>query len=182
MEAQLDINAYYFLLSERLGFRHWNENDLELALGLWGDFEVTKLIDARGRLTSSQIHERLMQEICFEEAYSVQYWPIFLLLNGDHVGCCGLRPYDIEKKIYEVGFHIRSIYWGFGYATEAAQAVMQYAFDSLNASALFAGHNPNNKTSRYLLEKLGFHYTHDELYPPTGLYHPSYLMKSEEYR
>jgi [ribosomal protein S5]-alanine N-acetyltransferase len=29
---------------------------------------------------------------------------------------------------------------------------------------------------RQLLAKLGFHYTHDEFYPPTGLQHPSYLL------
>ncbi len=27
---------------------------------------------------------------------------------------------------------------------------------------------------------LGFRYTHDELYPPTGLLHPSYLLKRSE--
>ena len=30
-----------------------------------------------------------------------------------------------------------------------------------------------------MLHRLGFRYTHDELYPPTGLNHPSYLLKRE---
>jgi hypothetical protein len=42
--------------------------------------------------------------------------------------------------------------------------------------ALFAGHNPANQASRELLARLGFRYTHDELYPPTGLMHPSYRL------
>ncbi|HUV51221.1 MAG TPA: GNAT family protein, partial [Anaerolineae bacterium] len=46
---------------------------------------------------------------------------------------------------------------------------------------LFAGHNPKNEASRHLLEKLGFRYSHDEYYAPTGLNHPSYMMTADEY-
>jgi [ribosomal protein S5]-alanine N-acetyltransferase len=59
--------------------------------------------------------------------------------------------------------------------------VMRYAFHPLGVKALFAGHNPGNAASRRVLEKLGFRYTHDEYYPPTGLDHPSYLLTSEEF-
>jgi len=59
--------------------------------------------------------------------------------------------------------------------------MIKYAFNTLEANALFAGHNPKNEVSRHLLELLGFRYTHDEYYPPTGLNHPSYLLKANEY-
>lgn len=95
-----------------------------------------------------------------------------------HLGCCGLRPYRLEDGIYELGFHLRPEHWGQGYATEAARAVIDHAFDTLHARALFAGHHPGNVASRRLLEKLGFRYTHDEFYAPTGLEHPSYLLES----
>ena len=39
-----------------------------------------------------------------------------------------------------------------------------------------------NIASVQLLKKLGFTYAHDEFYPPTGLYHPSYLMTDHDYR
>ncbi len=55
-----------------------------------------------------------------------------------------------------------------------------YAFGTLGASALFAGHNPANEASRRLLIKLGFPYTHDEFYAPTGMDHPSYLLTAED--
>ncbi|UCD78536.1 MAG: GNAT family N-acetyltransferase [Desulfobacterales bacterium] len=171
----------YFLCTERLGFRRWRQSDLDLARGLWGDPRVTELIDARGQLSENQVKERLAQEIATAESYDVQYWPIFLLSNDSHVGCCGLRPYDMSRRIYEIGFHIRSEYWQHGFACEAARAVMEYAFKRQGAAGLFAGHNPKNVTSRYLLEKLGFRYTHDEYYAPTGLDHPSYLMTADEF-
>jgi hypothetical protein len=40
--------------------------------------------------------------------HRVQYWPVFLLSNAEHVGCAGLRPYKAEQKIYELGFHMRA--------------------------------------------------------------------------
>ena len=169
----------YFLRTERLGFRSWSEADLELAMGLWGDAEVSKLIG--GPFSRHQVQERLSREIADLRSYGVQYWPIFLLSNGEHVGCCGLRPYQIDQRVYEIGVHIRSAYWGQGYAPEAARAVIEYAFDKVGATALFAGHNPANETSRRLLTRLGFHYTHDEFYPPTGLYHPSYIFPADAF-
>ena len=169
----------YFIKTDRLGFRRWCEEDIEIALILWGDYEVTKLIDARGKLSENQVRERLAKEIVTEKEYGVQYWPIFLLKNNEHIGCCGLRPYDLSRQIYEIGFHIRSNFWRHGYASEAAQAVIHYAFGTLKAKSLFAGHNPRNEYSRHLLKKLGFQYTHDEFYPPTGLNHPSYLLNMD---
>lgn len=171
----------YFLETNRLGFRKWSVNDIDLALGLWGDFQVTKLFDGRGPLSRKQVQNRLDSEIKMFKEHAVQYWPIFNLETEKHVGCAGLRPYDFAKNILEIGFHIRSTYWRKGYAMEAAKEVMRYAFEDKNVSALFAGHNPDNIASQNLLIKLGFQYTLDELYEPTGLLHPSYLLSKELY-
>ena len=172
----------YLFTTRRLGFRAWSEDDLDLALGLWGDPEVTRLIDARGKLSEGQVRARLSQEISTAESHGVQYWPIFLLENHEHVGCCGLRPYNEPGGIGELGVHIGSRHWGQGYATEAARAVMAHAFEKLGGTGLFAGHNPKNQASRHILGNLGFRYTHDELYEPTGLEHPCYLLTAEQYR
>ena len=172
----------YFLKSNRLAFRPWCEDDLDIARELWGDYEVTRYFDARGKWSNDEVCERLTKEIRTAKEHGVQYWPIFLLETKGHVGCCGLRPYNLSDGICEIGFHIRSGQWRRGYAREAAFAIIEYAFDTLNVYALFAGHNPNNTASQHLLRKLGFHYTHDEYYPPTGLNHPSYALTAHEYR
>jgi RimJ/RimL family protein N-acetyltransferase len=175
------MNQPYFMRTARLGFRCWRPDDLDLALGLWGDIQVMRFIEARGKLSKEQVQERLTSEIANQKEHGVQYWPVFLLETNQHVGCCGLRPYDPSGRIYEIGFHVRSEYWRRGYAYEAATAVMRHAFEKLNAGGLFAGHNPQNEASRHLLTKLGFRYTHDEYYPPTGLDHPSYLLTAGDY-
>lgn len=51
---------------------------------------------------------------------------------------------------------------------------------SQGIAALIAGHHPENHASRRTLQRLGFRYTHDELYPPTGQMEPCYLLKIEE--
>ncbi len=148
-----------------------------MAIGLWGDPEVTRLIDARPKLSDEDVKQLLEKQIAIEREHRIQYWPMFLLEDGEHVGCCGIRPYDPPQRIYELGVHIRSIYWRRGLAEEATSTVIEYAFQKLGAAALFAGHNPNNNASRRLLEKLGFQHTHNDLYLPTGLEHPSYTLR-----
>jgi [ribosomal protein S5]-alanine N-acetyltransferase len=144
-------------------------------MALWGDAEVTRLIG--GPFSSRQVEEKLRQEIEWGETRRVQYWPIFLLATDQHVGCAGLRPYKPEAGILELGFHLRRGFWGQGLAQEAARGVIRHAFGALGAKGLFAGHHPENVGSRGVLEKLGFRYTHDQFYPPTGLMHPAYLLE-----
>ncbi len=161
--------------SERIGFSKWQADDIELAKTLWGNDKVTKYICANGRFSENDIIDRLNLELQNDAAYGLQYWPMFNLATEIFIGCCGLRPY--KDKILEIGFHLRPEFWRKGYAIEAANTVIGYAFSHFRAEALFAGHNPQNLASQKVLFKLGFTYVGDEFYAPTGLYHPSYILK-----
>ena len=136
---------------------------------------MTRFICANGQFSAKDIAIRLKKEIENDMQYQVQYWPIFDLKSNELIGCCGLRPY--KENQYEIGFHLRPKFWGMGYALEAANAVIEYAFSVLHTEALFAGHNPKNMASKKLLYKLGFKYVGEEFYEPTGLYHPIYTFK-----
>ena len=164
----------YFLTGPRLGFSRWTPEDLPLAVALWGDPEVARLIG--GPFSPEQIQEKLRQEIAWQASHKIQYWPIFLLATDEHVGCAGLRPYQAAGPVHELGFHLRPAFWGKGLAEEAARAVIAHAFQTLHVAGLFAGHHPENAASQRILLKLGFRYTHDDLYPPTGLLHPCYSL------
>ncbi len=175
------IMKEFFLTTERLGFSVWNENDIFYALELWGNPEVTKFIVAGGTMLKEDVQQRLKKEIETFNNVNIQYWPIYFKETHENVGCCGVRPYDCEKNILEMGVHIKEQHWGIGIAQEACSKVIEYCFNTLKVKALFAGHNPKNISSAGLLKKLGFTYTHDEFYPPTGLYHPSYLLTKQDY-
>jgi RimJ/RimL family protein N-acetyltransferase len=171
---------YYFLTSSRLGFRLWGKDDTALATALWGDCQVLRFIDSRDALTSAEAEQRLCSEISTQQEHKVQYWPIFLLATGQHVGCCGLHARDIPAGEANFGVHLRPEFWGSGLAMEAGKAVIGYAFGTLGMKKVFAGHNPENSASRAMLKKLGFVYLEDEFYAPTCLMHPLYVMTAED--
>ena len=70
------------------------------------------------------------------------------------VGAAGLgrRP---DGEI-ELGYWIARPFWGLGYATEAAEAVVAMARDTLRLKRLIAGHFIDNPASGRVLEKIGF--------------------------
>ena len=165
------------LKTNRIIFTVWRTENMKDAFELYGDIEVTRYIDARVELSDDLITSRVDNEIKIYSNHGVQYFPMYNIENGNFIGCCGLKPYNLKEGIYELGFHIVRKEWGKGYATESAKAMIQYARDVMNAKALFAGHNPKNTASKILLNKLGFKYSHDEHYEATGLMHHSYFLE-----
>jgi RimJ/RimL family protein N-acetyltransferase len=72
----------------------------------------------------------------------------------------------------ELGYWIARAHWGLGYATEAAQAVVNIARDGLRLPRLSAGHFTDNPASGRVLEKIGFR--------PTGIVAPRYSAGRRE--
>jgi len=138
----------------RLGFRQGSLT-IQFSLSIYGEMPTFARF-LGGPFSEEQIQNRLAREIANRHAHRVQYWPLFLLADGDFVGCCGLRPRQPEEKIFELGFHLLRAYWTKGLCEESAHPVISHAFESLAASALFAGHHPKNFTTQKALGKLGF--------------------------
>lgn len=168
----------YFLASERLRFRCWTETDLPLATALWQDPEVTHFLG--GIFTLEAVRARLSVEMERQHALGVQYWPIFHRGTGEHVGCAGLRPFHgpiPEERVYEVGVHIARRFWSGRFGEEAARAVIDYGFRTVQARALTAGHHPRNRFSEALIRRLGFDRTHEAPWGEQGLLHPFYRLE-----
>jgi [ribosomal protein S5]-alanine N-acetyltransferase len=162
--------------TERLIFRRWSEVDFDLARSLWRNAEVMHYLG--GPMSDEKLKARVLREIENDARYGFEYWPIFLREGDAHVGVCGLKPYRPEERQYEIGFQILPQFWRRGYAYEAARAVVDFAFRTMNADALFAGHHPDNGASRALLERLGFECIGTHFFEPTGLDHPWYRLRS----
>lgn len=73
------------------------------------------------------------------------------------VGGIGLHP-DAEHSRAELGYWIGVPYWGNGFATEAARAVVDYGFQQLRWRRIFAGHFGNNPSSGNVLRKIGMNH------------------------
>ena len=170
------MGSEYFLISDRLGFRAWREEDWPLAMELWADARVTGLFG--GPYTAEKVQARLKREMALQREFGMQYWPVFMLAGGKHVGVCGLRPWRVEERVPELGYHLRPEFWGQGLAVEAGRAAIEYGFRRLGARAIFAAHHPENATSRKVLLKLGFRFTGDEVFPETGILEPTYRLEA----
>jgi [ribosomal protein S5]-alanine N-acetyltransferase len=84
----------------RLAFRTWRDDNLPLALALFGDPRVTALVG--GPFDTAHTTARLAADIAMQREHGYQYWPLFLH-DGTHVGCCGLKPHPGDVPI-ELGF------------------------------------------------------------------------------
>jgi RimJ/RimL family protein N-acetyltransferase len=155
----------------RVEFRAWRDDDLPLALALWGDPQVSALVG--GPFDRDLVAARLATELANQRAHGVAYWPV--VVDGVDAGCCGLKPRDPAIRRLELGFYLRPAYWRQGLAVEAGASVVAHAFGALAMASLIACHHPDNHGSRATILKLGFTYAHHELYPPTGLQHPAYV-------
>lgn len=74
--------------------------------------------------------------------------------TGELVGAIGLRV-QAEHLRAELGYWIGKPYWKNGYCTEAAFAVVRWAFDVLGLERIFAMHFSRNPPSGRVLQKLG---------------------------
>lgn len=70
------------------------------------------------------------------------------------LGAVGLEL-ELPHRRAELGYWIGVPYWGNGYATEAARAVVRYGFDGLNLNRIHAAHFSHNPASAQVLRKIG---------------------------
>ncbi|MGC2697241.1 MAG: GNAT family N-acetyltransferase [Candidatus Angelobacter sp.] len=83
-------------------------------------------------------------------------WAMLLKKSNELIGDCGCVLQEVEgKNEIEVGYHVRRNLWGKGYATEAAQACMDYAFAKLGAQRVISMIRPENVQSRRVAERTG---------------------------
>ena len=87
---------------------------------------------------------------------------LLITCDGEPIGACGLA--QLEGPAPDLGYWLGAPYWGNGYATEAARALIDHAFTALGCQALQAGARVTNPASRRVLEKCGFQWTGVGLY------------------
>ena len=72
------------------------------------------------------------------------------------LGTCALHSLHAASRRAELGYALGRPYWGAGYMHEALQALVTYAFETLDLHRLEADIDPRNQASAKALARLGF--------------------------
>ena len=145
----------FVLETKRLTLRQPTLADVEAIAGIVGDKRVSinlrrvphpyTLDDASDFVTAATGRETVFLVETAREA----------------VGLVGLS-WEVEG-LPELGYCFGIDHWGKGYATEAAQSVIDFGFENFSIERMTSGSRVVNKASRHVLEKCGFNWTGVEL-------------------
>ena len=80
---------------------------------------------------------------------------VLLRESGALIGSCGVRRKPDDDTEADIGFELSPEQWGRGYATEAATAMMDFAFGELGLRRLSSWCIAENAASARVLEKIG---------------------------
>jgi len=88
--------------------------------------------------------------------YSFGLWAVVLKERGAMIGQCGLTMQSYNGgKVLEIGYLLQKEYWHQGYASEAAIACKDYAFDKLQAEEVYSIIRDTNIPSQNVARRNG---------------------------
>lgn len=145
----------------RLLIRPWQfPQDLTAAWEIYSDPKVMAFIRPPV-LTQTELAKQFAerQQHYDQRNNGTGRWALVERATGQPIGTILLAELpDAQGAVtadYEVGWHLRRASWGQGYATEAARWAMQYGFQSLQLSQIYAVTRPDNQRSIRVTQRLG---------------------------
>jgi len=144
--------------TERLVARQLSFQDLSALTEILSDPEVMKY-SVRG--VCDEGATRKFIDWCLEcySSYGIGPWALLEKTSGDLIGFCGVGPElvgDIEE--INLGYRLARKFWNQGFATEAVNGVMSYAFDQKHCESVVVIIEPEHTASIRVIEKAGFGY------------------------
>lgn len=139
--------------TERLLLRRWKDEDAALVAPIYAKPQVMAFIP--GGVWSADRTARAiarMRELESEQGFG--FYPIVSKRLGTIIGHCGLGHLEATPEI-EVAYILDSPYWGQGYASEAARAMIAHAFSRLQIARIVAVAFPENVGSIGVMRAIG---------------------------
>jgi RimJ/RimL family protein N-acetyltransferase len=143
------------LRTPRLLLREWRDEDIDLFAADLATAEVTAMLPPLpDRASCAAWIERMRTH---NETHGFAYWAVELPEEAPLIGAIGLTRVnfaDAFGEAVEIGWRLARPYWGKGYATEAARAVIEDGFHRLGIAEIVAFTVPMNQRSRAVMERL----------------------------
>ncbi|HEX9963607.1 MAG TPA: GNAT family N-acetyltransferase [Allosphingosinicella sp.] len=142
----------------RLLLRDWREEDIEPFIRHLNVEPVMRWLGGV-RTREQQIGSVRERFMLWQETLGFTFWAVERRSDGELLGFCGLKMADdpdspVEGE-YEIGWRLREDAWGQGYAREAAEASLDYAFGTLGVERVVALTVEGNSPSWGLMIRLG---------------------------
>ncbi len=144
-----------WLETERLILRPMLATDIDALLLIFTDPKV--MASFGGELFNREQMERWLQRnLDHQNQFGYGLFSVILKESGELIGDCGLEQLEVEGvQTAELGYDFRSDYWNQGFATEAAVAVRDYAFEVLQLPQLISLIRVGVLASKRVAEKVG---------------------------
>jgi 3-dehydroquinate dehydratase/shikimate dehydrogenase len=161
--------------TERLILRQWQNQDLEPFALMNGDPRVMEFFPSTlSKKESDDLAKRITDKIR-EQSWGL--WAVSIPQIAEFIGFIGLAKPTFEAHFtpaVEIGWRLGFDYWGKGYATEGAKAVLKYGFEKLLLNEIVSFTSVQNMRSRKVMEKIGLHHDmkDDFDHPKIPLGHP----------
>ena len=142
------------LETARLCLREMEETDFPALCGMLQDREVMYAYEHA--FSDQEAWEWLHRQQARYRRDGFGLWAVVERETGRMVGQCGLTWQDWNDiSVPEVGYLLQKVFWHCGYATEAALACRDFAFDVLHMGAVYSIIRENNLPSRRVAERCG---------------------------
>ncbi|MGV2815236.1 GNAT family N-acetyltransferase [Phyllobacterium sp.] len=164
-EDRLDLIDCPVLVTERLVLRAPHAEDVDAIARLADNPRVAEMLS---RMPHPYTQDHAVDFVRRANAGEIGkcVYAITLAQSGTFIGCCGinyrrskdLRMSEPRRDELEIGYWLGEPYWGKGYATETAHALVDLVFRATQVEKLHASCRVSNIGSRRVLYKSGFQY------------------------
>lgn len=142
------------LSTERLYLREMGQGDFGSLCKILQDNETMYAYE--GPFCDLEVQEWLDKQISRYRKWGFGLWAVILKETDEMIGQCGLTMQAWkDREVLEIGYLFQRIYWHKGYATEAAKACKQYAFETLNAKEVCSIIRDTNTASQNVAVRNG---------------------------
>jgi [ribosomal protein S5]-alanine N-acetyltransferase len=149
-----DMNIQPVIKTERLLLRPFELSDAEDVERLAGDPSISDTtLNIPYPYEEGMAAEWISTHKAKFEADELANFAVTLRDGGYLLGAIGLTLNRRFNRA-ELGYWIGKPYWGRGFCTEAAWAVLEYGFTQLNLNRIFASYLTRNPSSGRVMEKL----------------------------
>lgn len=144
------------LETERLLVRPFSDADGDDLFALQGDADVLRYWDSPPWTDRSSVARFMAGCQQMEEDGTGARVAIERTSDQSFVGWCTVNSWNPDFRSASLGYCLNQTVWGRGYATEAAHALLQWAFETFDLNRVQSETDTRNVASARVLEKLGF--------------------------